>query len=133
MVADQVDICDMFETEVGMATGKGWKPEVVFQLGPTRVVLWRAGATPASGHERMFKSLWFDDNVNGKILKDSTGRAARRPDPDADGAGTAAGAQATLHDLYDQNEDDNNIDKIWQFLTDDDGDLLDERGRPRQG
>ena len=33
MVADHVDICDMFDTEVGMATGKGWKPDVVFNSG----------------------------------------------------------------------------------------------------
>ena len=128
MVADHVDVCDMFETEVDMATGKGWKPEVVFNTAH-QVVLWRAGATPASGHERMFKTLWFDDNLNGKILKDTSGRAARRPDPDGDAnPGTAAGAQATIHDLYDYHQDDNNIDKIWQFLTDDDGDLVASAG-----
>ena len=127
MVADHVDVCDMFDTEVSMATGKGWKPEVVFDTD-NRVVMWRAGATAASGHERMFKTIWFDDNLNGKILKDTTGRAARRPDPDGTGAGTAEGAQATIHDLYDQDENDNNIDKIWQFLTDDDGDLVDSVG-----
>ena len=124
MVSDHVDICDMFDTEVSMATGKGWKPEVVFDSS-NRVVMWQAGATPASGHEKMFKTIWFDDNLNGKILKDTSGRGARRPDPDGDaGAGTAAGAQATIHDLYDQNGDDNNINKIWEFLTDDDEDLL---------
>ncbi len=127
MVADHVDICDMFDTEVSMATGKGWKPEVVFDAN-NRVVMWRAGATAATGHERMFKTIWFDDNLNGKILKDTSGRGARRPDPDGAGAGTAAGAQATIHDLYDQDESDNNIDKIWQFLTDDDGDLVDGAG-----
>ncbi len=25
MVSDHVDICDMFETEVDMATGRGWE------------------------------------------------------------------------------------------------------------
>ncbi len=127
MVADHVDVCDMFETEVSMATGKGWKPDVVFD-GENRVVRWEASATPASGHERMFKTLWFDDNLNGKILKDTSGRGARRPDPDGAGAGTAAGAQATIHDLYDYHQDDNNIKKIWQFLTDDDGDLVASAG-----
>ena len=126
MVADEVDVCSMFETEVDGATGKGWKPEVVF--ADNRVVMWRAGATAATGHEKMFKTVWFDDNLNGKILKDTTGRGARRPDPDGDGGGTAAGAQATIHDLYDYHQDDNNIDKIWQFLTDDDGDLVDAAG-----
>ncbi|MCY4671240.1 MAG: hypothetical protein OXC29_25035, partial [Rhodococcus sp.] len=128
MVDDRVDVCEMLDDEITGATGKGWKPEVVFDEN-NRVVMWRAGATAATGHERMFKALWFDDNLNGKILEDTTGRAARRPDPDGpDGAGTAAGAQARLHDLYDQDEDDNNINKIWQFLTDDDGDLLDSVG-----
>ncbi len=123
MVADHVDICAMFDAEVDGATARGWKPEVVFDIN-NRVVMWRADATAASGHERMFKTIWFDDNLNGKILNDTTGRAARRPDPDGADAGTAELAQARIHDLYDQDEDDNNIDKIWQFLTDDDGDLL---------
>lgn len=54
MVSDHVDVCEMFDTEVGMATGKGWKPEVVFDTD-NQVVMWRAGAIPASGHEKMFK------------------------------------------------------------------------------
>ncbi len=93
-----------------------------------RVVMWRASATAASGHERMFKTLWFDDNLNGKILKDTTGRAARRPDPDGTDPGTPEGAQATIHDLYDYHQSDNNINRIWQFLTDDDGDLVASAG-----
>ncbi|MCY3746530.1 MAG: fibronectin type III domain-containing protein [Acidobacteria bacterium] len=125
-VSDHVDICDMFDAEVDLATGKGWSPEVVFDAD-NRVVMWRAGAKAGTG-ESMFKTIWFDDNLNGKILKDTTGRGARRPDPDGAGAGTAEGAQATIHDLYDQDESDNNIDKIWQFLTDDDGDLVDSVG-----
>ena len=123
-VSDQVNVCDMFEAEVSGGTGKGWKPEVVFNAS-NQVVMWRAGTSPSTGHEKMFKSIWFDDNLNGKILKDT---AARRPDPDADGAGTAAGAQATIHDLYDQNDNDNNINKIWEFLTDSDGDLVASAG-----
>ena len=118
-VADHVDICEMFDAEVDLATGKGWKPTVVFDEN-NRAVMWRAPASAGSG-EKMFKTVWFDDNLNGKILKDTS---ARRPDPDGDdGPGTAAGAAATIHDLYDQNGDDNNINVIWQFLTDADGDL----------
>ena len=30
MVADEVDVCAMFDDEVDYAIGKGWKPEVVF-------------------------------------------------------------------------------------------------------
>ena len=127
MVADHVDVCEMFDAEVDYATGGGWKPEVVFNAAH-QVVMWRAGRTAAKSGEQMFKTLWFDDNLNGKILKDTTGRGARRPDPDGTGAGTAAGAQATIHDLYDYHQDDNNIAKIWEFLTDDDGDLVDSAG-----
>ena len=126
MVADEVDVCAMFEAEVDLATGKGWDPEVIFDTD-NRVVMWRAGAKAGTG-ESMFKTIWFDDNLNDKILKDTTGRGARRPDPDGDGPGTAADAQATIHDLYDYHQSDNNIDKIWQFLTDDDGDLVDSAG-----
>ena len=123
MVADHVDICDMFDTEVSMATGKGWKPDVVFNAD-NRVVMWSAGATAASGHERMFKTLWFDDNLNGKIKKDT--KASDQADRAT--ALTASGDTGTrpdngLHDLYDQNETAGNITKIWQLLTDDDDDL----------
>ena len=126
MVADHVDICDMFDTEVGMATGKGWKPDVVFNAD-NRAVMWAAGATASSGHERMFKTLWFDDNLNGKIKKDT--KAADQTDRNT--ALTASGVDATstptttngLHDLYNQNDYDGNIQKIWQLLTDADGDL----------
>ena len=118
MVADHVDICEMFDAEVDLATGKGWTPTVVFDDN-NRVERWKASASPASG-TKMFKTVWFDDNLNGKILKDTT---AKRPDPDGDGAGTAAGAQARIHDLYNQDGDANNIEDIWQYLTDADGDL----------
>ena len=41
----------------------------------TRSIMWSAGATASTGHERMFKTLWFDDNLNGKIKKDATSAA----------------------------------------------------------
>ena len=37
-----------------------------------------------------------------------------------------------MHDLYNQNGVTSNIHKIWELLTDADGDLL-ARRRPRQG
>ena len=118
MVADRVDICDMFDTEVSMATGKGWKPEVVFNNN--RAVMWRAGATAASGHEKMFKTLWFDDNLNGKIKDDAT-KAHTNERPSPDGGTTTANA---LHDLYDQNGNAGNLEVIWEYLIDSNRDLI---------
>ena len=83
--------------------------------------MWRAGATPASGHERMFKTLWFDDNLNGKIKKDATSSDQSAPGSDTGDVcfGTAAAAQVTLHDLYDQNSQATTTStKIWERLTD---------------
>ena len=125
MVADHVDVCDMFETEVSMATGRGWKPTVVFGDTTNQVIMWSAGATAASGHERMFKTLWFDDNLNGKIKNDATS-AAQADRVTALAASGVADAPPTngMHDLYNQNGVTSNINKIWELLTDSDGDLL---------
>ena len=118
MVADQVDICAMFEEEVDYAIGDGWSPEVVFS-DDDQIVMWRApaensgtDATATTG--KFFKTLWFDDNLNGKI-KDDGG---------ADRTGTVGQGDTAnaMHDLYNQNTDDGNIEMIWEFLTDEDDD-----------
>ena len=120
MVADHVDICEMFDAEVDYATGRGWTPEVVFDAA-NQVVMWSAGATKAKTGEQMFKTIWFDDNLNTVILKDN--KAADQADR-AIALGAAAPAPSHgLHDLYGDNGAANNIKKIWQLLTDDDGDL----------
>ena len=131
MVADHVDICDMFDTEVDMATGKGWKPEVVFDAN-NRVIMWAAGATASTGQEKMFKTVWFDDNLNGKIKKDTkaSDQTARNTALTASGVDVAASPTTTngIHDLYNQNDYDGNIQKIWELLTDSDGDLVASAG-----
>ncbi len=116
MVADHVDVCSMFEAEVDGATGRGWSPVVVFDAN-NRVVMWRASTRAATGHEQMFKTLWFDDNLNNKI-KNDTMLTRARPLPDGT---TAANA---MHDLYDQNGNAGNLEVIWEYLTDSDGDLI---------
>ena len=83
------------------------------------VRMWRVGATSATTDR--FKTLWFDDNLNGKIRKDS---GADRPMLDPDGDGTADVEANALHDLYDDNDSPGNINMIWQFLLDEDDDPI---------
>ena len=129
VVADHVDICSMFEDEVDNATGKGWKPTVVFRSEtagftetspPTgnEVVMWKADADPASGYTKMFKTIWFDDNLDGKILKDTETRPEQRL---ADDSANVAGDK--FNDLYNHNSRDANIEQIWELLTDSNDDL----------
>ena len=75
-----------------------------------------------------FRTLWFDDNLNTKIRKDSNA-SFERPMQGADGE-VPAHANG-LHDLYnsnddpataDTNEDEGNIEAIWQMVIDEDGD-----------
>ena len=113
MVADQVDICAMFDAEVDYAIGDGWSPEVVFN-DSDQIVMWRAPAENSGGDGEVFKTLWFDDNLNGKIKDDGSANRAGTV-----GQGNTANA---MHDLYNQNVDDANIQMIWEFLTDEDDD-----------
>ncbi|MXW39211.1 MAG: hypothetical protein F4Z65_13230 [Acidobacteria bacterium] len=121
MVSDEVDVCAMFEDEVDYALrGKGWQPEVIFgtsgsEPDENQIRMWRATTEKASAGGKNFKTLWFDDNLNGKIAKDGSPPRGR---PEAT-SGTAA---AAMHDLYNQNTDDANLEHIWEWLTDVDGD-----------
>ena len=107
MVMDEVDVCGMFEDEVDYAIGKGWSPEVVFRAeanddgGINQVVMWRAPAENSGTNAvddagitegKVFKTLWFDDDLDGKIKNDND----RRPGGDA----------SPIHDLYNQNGGD---------------------------
>ena len=117
------NVCDMFEAEVSNATAKGWSPEVVCD-GDDQVVMWRAGRKAVTT-EKMFKTIWFDDNLKNGILKDN--KAADQADRAIALGGTAASTSG-LHDLYDENDSAGNIDKIWELLTDSDGDLIASAG-----
>ena len=127
MVSDHVDVCEMFEAEVSLATGKGWTPTVVFNTD-NRVVMWEATTKAGSG-TAMFKTVWFDDNLNGKIKKDGTSVSNPRPGPETGNTGTflTTGVPA-MHDLRNQNSTTNNLTKIWESLTDSDGDLIADLG-----
>ncbi len=131
MVADYVDVCEMFEAEVDYATADGWSPTVVFRSEtpgftetdpPTgnEVVMWKATTGPDGG-EAMFKTVWFDDNLNGKIKKDGSPDRARPMQRNADDSANVA-ADA-MHDLYNQNDRAENIEAIWEYLTDSNNDL----------
>ena len=145
VAADQVDVCAMFEDEVDQALSGKWGGSkgtvgVVAQAGAadtttrahsSKVAMWRVG--PAKVKADRFKTLWFDDNLNGKIGKDGFSNGTQRPDPDgADGAlvatdvdgATALTTANSLHDLYNDNGDPANIDKIWQFVIDEDDDPM---------
>ena len=126
------DICeDLFNAEVNLRTARGWHPTVVFgsetadfgQPNVTttadEVIMWRASARRASSGTQRFKTIWFDDNLDGTILGDREDR----PLVD-DGTSTNTFVQASdFNDLWDDNGDPLNLEVIWQFLYDADGDL----------
>ena len=111
-VADHVDVCAMFEAEVDLATAKGWKPDVIFSTN-NRALRWEAPASAGTG-TRMFETILFDDNLDGKILKDT----ADRPGDNT----------MRIHDLYNDNNSPNNLEVIWESLRDSDGDLVGSAG-----
>ena len=138
MAADQVDVCAMFEEEVDQAVAAGWggRNGIVGVVAEARtaaatsdanrsvVRMWAVGATSAKPDR--FKTLWFDDNLNGKIRKDSgaTRPAQDNNDPATPDDATDDDAANALHDLYDDNSSPGNIEKIWQFLLDEDDDPI---------
>ena len=108
-----MDICDMFDEEVDYAIGDdGWTPTVTFDTD-NRIDYWTASAEETSGDN--FTTLWFDDDLDGKIKN----KNQDRPQEDA--------RDREMHDLYDQNSgpddvDAGNLEVIWQLLTDEDDD-----------
>ena len=126
VAADQLDICAMFEEEVDQALSGGWggsTGKVVVELLTTndpnpnnrsKVHSWAVGV--AAQPDR-FKTLWFDHNLNGKIGNDDAERQ-RAFDRDTN----TAFVRNVMHDLYDQNEDFRNLERIGQRVVDEDHD-----------
>ena len=139
-IGDMVDVCEMFEDEVDQALDGGWggskgtvgiattEPDGTAADAnphPSKVLMWHVGVPGASADR--FKTLWFDDNLNGKLKKDATDGdgpddANPRPMQEGDTDGVFDVEANNLHDLYDDNGDNGNIEAIWQFTIDEDND-----------
>jgi len=136
MAADQVDVDALFKAEVDYALDEGeeWVPSVDFKRYTTGTTTEVVDADPTAGTQtdtkaatdqfrphqwkaslkttpsgQQFKTLWFDDNLDGKLPKKGT--SAFKP-----------GAKG-LNDIYDANGNTGNIKTIWKSLLDADGDL----------
>ena len=129
MVEAEVEVCDvLFEEEVDYALDND--TTITFVYGSTednadRAVMWtfspdlKRNATSMAATGKRFKTLWFDDDLDGKIKNKNDDRpAAEDVTPNQ------------LHDLYNQNggTDNTNIEAIWKSFTDSDGDLDEDYG-----
>ena len=56
-----------------------------------------------------FKTLWFDDNLDGKIQDESAARLV----VGADQGATTPVTFAAMHDLYDDNSVNTNAEMLW--------------------
>lgn len=128
--SDHADICDLFEMEVDQALAAGWVGDangdgdttdtadrgavsIIVSTDDTDAVIeWRTGLRSATSHR--FKTLWFDDNLDGKLPKAGTS--------------TFTYGRGRLNDIYNNASShdsfSNNVTMIWQSLLDKDGDLM---------
>ncbi|MYC48682.1 MAG: fibronectin type III domain-containing protein [Synechococcus sp. SB0662_bin_14] len=121
MAMDSVEtsVCDLFAAEVDQALDGGWggsKGTVTVAIGADgedaqggnaitgKVRMWTVGVPGASADR--FSTLWFDDDIDGKIRK----------------TGDILPGMGGPNDLYDQNGDTANIEVVWELLHDDDND-----------
>ena len=136
--ADLIDVCSMFEAEVDQALSKnqswGGRHSTVVVMtddAPAEVTTtqsdvnshqvvteWRVGIGAPRGDSRgefnassgdRFKTLWFDSDLDGKIRKAASHDTARKTGPT---------------DLYNENEDGDNVEYIYQTLVDKDMDPI---------
>ncbi len=132
--AMETDVCSLFEDEVDQALAGGWGNEDLdgsgaassSERGQAQVVvggtgdnegnveMWRASARGASTDR--FKTLWFDDDLNGKIRE-----SAGDTDP-------GMGGPNDLYGLVELGDTDAartaNIEVIWKLLRDEDNDPI---------
>ena len=109
-----MDICDMFEAEVDGALAKGWGGRhgtVNHAVADGLLSNWNVEASPGKGGKDRFKTVWFDDDLDGKIRK-----LASDTQPGPGGP----------NDLYEDNTDgttvDGNITTVWRSVHDADSD-----------
>ena len=117
--ADYLDVCSLFEEEVDEATGGDWTFTAMWggtaadgNDSTSRATMWTLAPDDAAA--KRFSTLWFDDDLDGKIKNKNPDRPS--------GAGD-------LHDLYDNNatggEDTDdaraNLEVVWQLMTNTDG------------
>ena len=110
-VADELDVCSMFEEEVADATEGAWTFAVNWNGTTNHAVMWTMGPKGGATAKR-FSTLWFDDDLDGKIKN-------KNPERPPGAAGTSE-----LHDLYDNNmsgADNANLEVVWQLMTNTDG------------
>ena len=118
--ADYLDVCSLFEEEVAQATNfeDDWTFTAIWAADATdadafRATMWTLGLKtddddePVAGPER-FSTLWFDDDLDTKIKNENDDRPV-------------AAAGRDLHDLYNNNEDEANLEVVWQLMTNTDG------------
>ena len=116
VASDMVDVCAMFEDEVDQAYGSyGWGGRfslVDVELGgaeaaggnlPGKIRTWKTGIWNSSGTASVasadrFKTVWFDDDLNGKIHNSPTDVTNGRAGP---------------NDLYNENGDLNSL-TVWK-------------------
>ena len=121
MVGDsvKVDICDMFEEEVTYAVGDSdeWSPSIIFDSRqPDRQVSghgqevrrpWRHRRSGRrhgrDARRKYFKTVWFDDDLNEQ---DQEGRQPPI------GAPPRSLTWMPCNDLYNQNQDEGNLDVV---------------------
>ena len=111
-VADELDVCSLFEEEVAQATRGEWTVVVMWDTVDAdahHAMHWTAVPKTAPTAER-FSTLWFDDDLDEKVKNKNQDRPL------------AGARDRELHDLYNNNDDaDNNLNVIWQLLTNTDG------------